>query len=402
MSSEKVVLFDDREDVAEDYRDELNESKNVPLETELMEEDKFLEQVRRLIERRKRFRDTGYWKDGDIELDDADIFIIDDDLTWSDHGEISLSKGEELAYLMRCFSQCDLIIDLNGRGENEFDLKLMGWPASHVDLFVGKEHLTNAGLWGCEIEEREDFRPWYWPEITDYLESFRERVEELESEDINQQPIFDYLGFDEGVSKIIPNSIMEFINVDPTEKTFTDFVRSSPFGLDDKDLREQDHIPDDMVKRIVSAQIPKWLERIILPRQNIIKDAPHLVSSYPSLLEGDLEDRRKLNQTTGLSSPEELGIDHERISKHRWENPLWLTRPVWYEPKLSEDYNLPEVSSPFEAPEIEYRFCEDASAFFQDDIMSYEVTLGTSDYTRYIRRFDHVEYDFETVETEEE
>ena len=75
--------------------------------------------------------------DGAVEeIDDASIFIIDYDLLGSqaEKSPTGSLTGEIIAYLVRCFSRCKLIIGLNQYGSNPFDLTLRGDLNSFADL----------------------------------------------------------------------------------------------------------------------------------------------------------------------------------------------------------------------------------------------------------------------------
>ena len=51
------------------------------------------------------------------------------------------------------------------------------------------------------------------------------------------------------------------------------------------------------IERVAAARLGKWLERLVLPGQNVLVDAPHLVSRFPSLVAAD-----DLDETTRLGA----------------------------------------------------------------------------------------------------
>ena len=112
------------------------------------------------------------------KIDNASIFIIDYDLLSSqEEGEEKNEEfftgsltGEIVAYLVRCFSKCKLIIGLNQYGNNPFDLTLRGDLDSFADLNLGGDQLDNPNLWMGDWQDSEqEFRPWSWPNLCDLL-----------------------------------------------------------------------------------------------------------------------------------------------------------------------------------------------------------------------------------------
>jgi hypothetical protein len=193
----------------------------------------------------------------------------------------------------------------------------------------------------------------------------------------------------ENVIEMLPKTVTEFIGGQASrETTFRDFVRSSPNALHHKDK-----ITDTQaVCRIAASRISKWLERRVLPGQNIVVDAPHLIARFPSLLI-DNSSLQSWNQCAKFSQYKDLNIDYKRIDKFRFSKSHWFSRPVWLWRKLAEFAGIEEVAQPLEKEHTDFRFCEDASRFYQKRVCKEFIADVDSPYNRrFVRRFRNVEY----------
>ena len=180
---EKILIYDDEQPQTEAFKKnllrglkkaELDENFSI----EILPEKDLPCLITTLQDRQIRSREDKGYSDNDNDIDSTSIFIIDYDLLESPiDGFLS---GENIAYSVRCFSKCRLIIGLNQFGSNAFDLTLRGHPESFADLNLGEEQLGNPDLWrGTWSELRRTFRPWYWPNLSDALRAFDKRVEEV-------------------------------------------------------------------------------------------------------------------------------------------------------------------------------------------------------------------------------
>jgi len=349
--TKKVLIYDDNSRFIEDIIERIRKVKEFTdiFSIESMNNDDFKKEINILVDRQKGLRKGEICEDKSLELDKASILIIEYDLVES----VAFLTGEYVSYLARCFSKCDLIIGMNQFGSNMFDLTLKGHPESFSDINLGSKQIDNPGLWG---DSKNTFRPWYWPLMPNYLESFKRKTEDII--DHLDEPIFQVLKIEELVN-LLPRRVIAFIGKKPTTTTFRDFVEKSGNGLKPKDKNTD----NELVARIAVARLSKWLERLILPGQNFLVDAPHLVYRYPSLLLGDIETIDSWNKTTAFGKIERLGIDQDKIEVAKYNKDFWLSRHVWFWQKLYNNQKIREVSSPWEREEINFRFCEDSSRF---------------------------------------
>jgi hypothetical protein len=381
----KILIYDDEENLSKNYAEKLRKmfrklkTVSEKFDIDSLSPAKFEKEMAELERRRKEFREQELLDNGSLTIDQASVFIVDYDLLKSR----SFLTGENVAYLARCFSKCGLIIGLNQYGENTFDLTLKGHLDSFCDLNIGSEQLTNLGLWGGESE---GFRPWYWPQLLKYLEAFPEKVKDVETN--LEDPICDVLELKK-VIRTLPRGASEFIGGDPTKVTFGQFVKKSGNGLRRKDRKAT----TQMIGRIAGSRISKWLERLVLPGQDILVDAPHLVSRFPSLLKGSSADKQAWNKTAGFVSFNDLGFDYKRIEGFRFKKDWWLSRQAWFWGKVSEHREIKEVAAPWDKKSSAFVFCEDSSQFHERDKCREFIAESESPYVqRFIVGFKGVDY----------
>ncbi|MBX3001992.1 MAG: hypothetical protein KF893_25935 [Caldilineaceae bacterium] len=399
----KILICDDHLDETKWYEKlEAIPDVSQAFKVDKLEPAELIQVVQGLTERRLIARDAGDYlhqekkrKEALEQIDTTDILIVDYDLVELKQFGFSPS-GEDIAYLARCYSTCGTIVALNqiDRGFLGFDLKLTGGVESFADLNIGDPALDNLGLWSSAWQEsHEGYRPWYWPLLPLSYQSFKQRVQGLLQN--LDTPILSYLGFPEEVVKTMSRSVLEFITTnsedDPQKTTFRDFVgngnQQSVLGLRRKDRV----VSDEAIARVAAARISHWLERIVLPGQHILVDAPHLVSRYPSLIEGDRDELSTWNATTSFDS-KSIRIKPDIIDDYRFRMSEWLSRPAWYWPLLTQHEEIEEVSNPWTVTKPPFVFCEDISRFalkenareFVSDVTSFSSPFSR----RYIKYID--------------
>ena len=381
----KILVYDDEMRLAATYTGRLQNLNFVKeqFEVEPITPNDFEKEMNALEGRRRAFRKKEN-SCPESSLDQVSILIVDYDLLESFNPFIT---GERVSYLGRCFSKCGLIIGMNQydrRGQpTSFDLTLRGHPESFADLNICSEQLDNPGLWS---EKRTVFRPWHWPHLPDFLESFQKRVKDVENH--LKEPICKTLGI-ENIEGVFPSSISAFLGRHPAKTTFKEFVESSGKGLQPRDENKN----EELVASIAAARISKWLERLVLPGQDILVDAPHLTSRYPSLLVGDPSKTETWNRTTGLVGLDKLSLDHTNIKEYGFKKDYWLSRPTWFWQKLSENQSIKEVSEPWERKKTNFVFCEDTSSFHkQKECTEFYAELASPFRRRFVYRVNGINY----------
>lgn len=342
-----------------------------------------------LMARRERSRKSTpkVGTEGDSRgIDNVDVFIIDYDLLGS--GDGIQYTGEDLAYLVRCYSSCKVIVAINQYSKNNtFELDLTGHPESYADLNITAAQLSNAGLWHSPW--LSEFRPWYWPVLPALVEKVDERVNFVREH--LDKSVLGALGFDAELVRVFPRAVEAFLGGRKGEAekvTFRQFVMSSGNGLKPKDKAGDDPDGEGRICRIAAARVSRWLEDMVLSGQEILVDAPHLVARHPVFLRGrSTKSLQALNKTAQIPSgdvaDERLGIDAS-ILKDFMLNPIWTSRPVWLWPKIvarGDSFG----SSPQSTPD--FVFCEDTSSFVQrQDARSFVANVESAYVRRYVSK----------------
>ena len=392
----KILIYDDEDKQTERFKDKLDQAlkkaeKDQDFDIATLCDDAFQDAIEKLLSKQDGLRGNGKGSNEITEFDKAAIFIIDYDLLKSKAG--GLLTGEIIAYVVRCFSECKLIVGLNQYGRNAFDLTLRGHPESFADLNLGEDQLGNPDLWrGDWGGFRRDFRPWYWPNLFGSLCNFDKKIEDVQENLDN--PICETLGFNLNLFRLLPRAVVQFIGTvkekEPVETTFREFVMDSGNGLKPKDEAISD---DKVLARIGAARISKWLERLVLPEQDILVDAPHLVARYPSLIAGDEKKIKNWNSTAQLVDYRELGLDTKTIEPYRLKKDYWMSRSVWFWDTLREDESIKEVREPWLTDKPSWIFCEDASRFYnRKDCGEFFADTDSPFTRRFVRGFKGIDY----------
>ncbi len=195
----------------------------------------------------------------------------------------------------------------------------------------------------------------------------------------------------------LPRRILQTLG-DGKDYTFGEFVRSSSFALSPKDRA---NLPTEVfldeticnLASIVAARLWKWLEAQLLPELDILIDAPHLVTRFPSLLDADHEDVEIWNAVTVRHTQETPNLKMGILEASRFSKTHWLTRPAWYWRRAMNDEAIPDVRQPWEIEYVPFVFCEDTSRFaLEEQAKSYRAAVDSPFGLRYIEKLEGVNY----------
>ena len=354
----KILICDDDSDTRARWKSALQAITSVKrdFDVQTVGSEEFRSTLTDLEARRRKARGqklpASKW--GDNLFDSATVLIVDYDLL--KFNKEDYLTGEGVAYLARCYSRCGFIIALNQFGENIFDLAMTGHPDSFADLNLGSRQLANSALWH---EPWKGFRPSFWPMLPMAVKAFETRVQELQGR-LNSK-ILSYFEFSPEISETLPRSTKEFLGKGQhvEDVTFKQFVEESGNGL-----RRKDKAPDsESLARIAASRLSKWLERMVLSGQDVLVDAPHLVSRFPSLLSGNVKAASSWNKTASFKAINRLGLRYQAIAEFRFKRQDWLSRPAWFWKPLSNFDKIAEVTDPWAAERPDFVFAEDLSKF---------------------------------------
>lgn len=358
MSKQTILICDDDQRSVDAWRKRL-ERLRIPFHVQGFPVDDLGRVIETLEKRRKTSRRGGKWVDlEEHAFDTAAILIIDYDLLNVDPA--SSMNGENVAYLARCYSHCGLIVGLNRYDrENAFDLSLRGHPESYADVNLSADQLDNPGLWRLPWT---GFRPWYWTLLPTAVAALKKRGARLTGH--LDEKILTFLGFTEETISILPRSTIEYLGSgkSPEDATFREFVGESVMGL-----RLKDKVDEAQIARVAAARVGKWLERVVLPGQDILVDAPHLALRFPSLLRGDIKKVGTWDASASLPPSKSLWSEkrqlREKIQDHGFREQDWLSRPACFWNELSKLEAIEEIRNPWSAERPDFVFCEDVSRF---------------------------------------
>jgi len=335
--------------------------------------------------------------DGDTHpFDQAAILLIDYDLLFTALGDSEertpSDTGERVAYLARCYSTSSVIVAVNQfSSTRSFDLTLRGHIDSFADLNISSDVLDSRSLWAGSGAE---FHPWSWPCLISEHHR-RDRLVRSMREAGAEQPILKTLGLHEGPTfEAMTRAHLAFLSPsgDPREATFATFVTGTRYGLRGKDVPWT----EDAVIRIAAARVSKWLERVVLPGQNILVDSAHLGPRFPSLV--TLVDRTPL-AWNALANPcaaaANIPLDNGSLASHEFIATDWLSRRAWKWPDIARDERIRDVHDPWSIESIPFVFCEDTSNFRpREDAIEFVAEELLSEFqVRFVTRLADVRYE---------
>ena len=178
----RVVVCDDERGRREGWKEDIESVVGERVEIEVINE--WAPEWDELLRRRREARPpTGQGskplpydelpdEDGDstaTAFDRADVLLIDYDLFGFD--PMNYLTGAVVSYVVRCYSECKVIVSVNQYGSNPFDLSLRPDAGAFADVSIGEEQVANVGLWTGEAVD--GFRPWAWPPLLNLAASHR-------------------------------------------------------------------------------------------------------------------------------------------------------------------------------------------------------------------------------------
>lgn len=406
-----VLVLDDEPDFAKECKGKLeagSAAADIDVSVKAMSETDLDAIAEDLYERSRAFRGECDYSPQRHELDDCDLLFIDADLR--DSPAVKLASGKDLAYSIRCFTEAGSIVVLNADGQNSFDLTLKGDRESFGDLHIGSDQLANPGIWKMPPQQR--FRPWEWPLLWRETQLHKERMKRLlELPDFNL-PIAQLLDASVADIEALSPDVASFLTTERVKDdtplkdlTLLDFILRSEFALARKDAAVVAEDPTRYTReiaRVATARLSKWVNRVLLPTQDVLVDAPHLALRFPSVLKGSSDQVDTFSKTICLDLGPEVSADdlgtlgfedpNGELSRHRLKASIWSDRPLWWGRRLN-DSELKEAKEPWLYEPPPFAFCEDASVFLPEDrAIAFSSTLETPYRLRYVAKDPDVVY----------
>lgn len=353
----RVVLLDDDHPRASRWANDIRAAQGCDATAPTVNEVRDLIGV--LFRRRKLGRQDGdIWTVPCDLLDSADILIIDYDLQNLDRdGE--WTTGSEVAYAARIASKAKSIVVVNQRGTNRFDLTMTKGADSRADLDIGSVQLTNPGLWASF--GFEGYRPWTWPNLLNEPARAEQSVAFVVEH--FDEPVLAALGFndDAATGRSLRPELWGKLCAQ-TDMTFRQLVipeheRSAIHVLfADRHVYQND---DQLAAAVAASVVRRWLEKWVLPNQDVLADAPHFAVRFPWLMKNPAEEAQwHLLET--LEWPDAFVDD---VAAFRFSPECFFSRPVFWADAVdvSDAVQRPDAFDYEAVPELVFR--EDVSTF---------------------------------------
>lgn len=378
-----IVLCDDVAKTRESWKAELEALPHLTesFEVAVVDEASFKFGIEELENRRTRLRHNESPTQSETIFDHAAILIVDYDLF--NYDQQHLFSGDSVAYLARGFSQCGYIVGVNqDRVSNPFDATLTAHVMTYTDVSIGSEHVADPGLWCHDPAQWNDFRPWVWPLLTERAQHLPRLAEQLV--DLLDTTVESVLGLERDQIATMPRSIVAPLDApahaDLSQLTLRQWVHEGQMALRAGDKAAE----DAQIARVAAARLSKWFERVLLPGQDFLVDAPHLVERRPGLLSEDSRLPDSWNAVVRLDAePSELAITDAAIARHRFAE-QWLSRPAWLWSEIGSDPELDEAGQA-PKPEPALVFAEDSSCFVsREDATRFRTDLDSPFKSRWL------------------
>lgn len=311
------------------------------------------------------------------QFDSADVLVLDHDLTPAEPDPLTDSlqgrSGEGLALLARCFSTTGLIVLVNkGVQSSTFDLTMTRFSDSYADLNVTQQDLSRSALWHGLADARP-FRPSHWPVLSSGGKHLAEIADGLALDDV----VLESLGLSEALTTF-EREQLDILGDEPETATFWTVAKRPGVGLGLKD--EQ---PDEAIlRRIAVHGIARWLAGTVLPAQNVLVDAAHLLERVPGLRAGgiDIADATPAD-FHDVDALVRFAPGLERLRGRVSPSSEWLGRPVWLWADLD-----PETFADEATDETDLVVCEDTTTLLAlDKAKEFEAAVSGPYLQRFVR-----------------
>lgn len=386
----KVVVVDDDDVMRQQWESAIKRAArgSVPLTFNNVPQKSLKAAVEQLEKKRRHSRSEASTELGSDVFDDADIVFVDHDLL--DLEGLASLTGEDIAYLLRCFTSCGIIVILNpgDLGTNFFDLNLRRPFDSWADAVMGSDQLANRWLWK---DTPVGFAPWCWPSLPDAVRRRRRQVV-LAQKDLGRS-VGTLVGLTHELL-INMDDAMAAAVVDKDGKSFKTlwkFVLSHASGIQRKDNADFFEKNPEQLARIGASRLSSWLDQVVLPAQTVLIDLPHLVSRLP----GILSKKRSKAVLESICSREGKGwqaaVKAKELDAFRFRSDDWLSRAAWIWPQVMQ---APAFSEWARGETGGVVFCEDTSRFIDaKQARRFRANTPAPANFRYVEKLEGVSYE---------
>lgn len=398
----RAMICDDNQQRIAEWTSQVRKHLGDDWEVESVTEKRLAAMVTALSEHEQRVRKGDHARtasEGEAlsGLDDAQLVILDSDLSPNEHEFDSLDPGDakdvvatlrnqygdQIARQIRSYTTAGFIVVANmfttQQDDFVFDLTMVQDAGTFADLHIKEAELDDESLWADVPRSQDRFNPWSRPLLGKDFESVLRS--EIAITDIHAK-VLETLGLN--ADEFGTQQLDVFGAVDPTDATFEDLAYS------DLGFKYKDPIGHDLesVKRMAASVVRRWLARAVIISQDVLCDAPHLVSRFPEYLGEGAADIAVWNAAAdkGAADPLPLAAIHEAT-----EVAPFIHRPVFFADRARRGLNdLPQRDT----PHLRAVFAEDAAVFLsRTDAKEFESNVPGPYARRYVVPIDDVAYD---------
>lgn len=285
----RVVICDDDAERTVEWRNRIDDATNGRIAPVALTPDEFGNAVGALKERKAAGKRSEPFPATDAagRIDDADILILDSDLTpdgnsaQGDAPSEAVAQhlvgelGGEVAHLARCYSTAGPIVVVNQRRRHRaYDLTMLETASEVADVYLSEADIDNIGLWFPAEAESGSFRPWHWPSLAELPSQLTDFLRGAALD----QTVLSALSCSVGDLDALAGHQLDALGLqDFTEDTtLEEIAESSDFGL-----RPKEATPPQYKLRVAVFGLRRWLDCHVLPAHNLWVDLPHLFQRQP-------------------------------------------------------------------------------------------------------------------------
>ena len=256
-----------------------------------------------------------------------------------------------------------------------------------ADFHFGLDQIDNPGLWSSDFK---GYRPWSWPIIPNAALNYKHCIHEIT--DNLDAKVTEFLG----IGNIwMSFDYAKFFDVPLQSLTFRDSVTN---GINNMGLHYTDKVSESQQIRIATARIITWLNQLILPNQNTLIDAPHIIQKYPSVFDDDLS----MDRLNNLCNPLNYPALSDKLGKHNFAKRHWLWRNAWKLDSMQKDESIAEVANPWHIidgfDDFDLVFAENISRFIPEDFATRVFTLTDPPYISRFLCLDPLDYTVKLIQ----
>lgn len=393
-SKRKVVVCDDDSTRVQGWASRLKD---------LLDEDAFTvtplspgefgEAVRALHERLKASKagEDASPDDAARAFDDADILVIDSDLTPDPRAKFDAGNttvideylvgeyGSNVARLARAYTTAGVLVVVNHiYKQRTFDLTMTRFADLPADAYITSTDLDNAGLWKGIVSG--EFRPWAWPNLSRLAPPDSDVLPGATLDSL----VVESLHLDESQVELIDDKQWEQLSFDavpPESASLRDVTKSPNFGIGPIPGASA---PDEQLLRVAKSAVRRWLDHVVLPSQNMLVDLPHLLQDRPWLAPHARKSGDELSRLVTSAWTGDQGIATEA---HLSELSAFIGRAVWRVDRLP----VRKAGERLDSEDLV--FCEDTSDFRKPtDVREFESNILGPFQSRFVVKLTDVEY----------